>query len=81
MHDLLESRFRNHTAIAPVIILHVFRTRITRVAHATSIRRIEGRLALLEKGQSGTGGGGRKQQNHKDKDKDTGDGDSPVGRK
>mmetsp|Transcript_10104 Transcript_10104/g.14571 ORF Transcript_10104/g.14571 Transcript_10104/m.14571 type:complete len:742 (-) Transcript_10104:1161-3386(-) len=65
MKDLMEARFRNHTSIAPVIILHVFRTRITRVAHASAIKRIEGRLALLEKNN---GGGGKKQQHQNQKD-------------
>jgi hypothetical protein len=49
MKDLLDAKFRNHVMIAPVIILHVFKTRITRVAHDEAIKRLEGRIAALEK--------------------------------
>jgi hypothetical protein len=31
MKEYLDSRFRNHPSIAPVIVLHVFRTRVTKV--------------------------------------------------
>jgi hypothetical protein len=48
MKDFLDSRFRNHPSIAPVIVLHVFKTRVTRVAHANSYKRLEGRVAKLE---------------------------------
>jgi len=44
----LDARFRNHPAIAPVIILHVFRTRITSVAFHEEIKRLTGRIATLE---------------------------------
>jgi hypothetical protein len=48
--------FRNHGAIAPVVVLHIFKTRVTRVAIASTIKWLEGRVYALEKG--------------KDKDKD-----------
>ncbi len=49
MKEMLDARFRNHVAIAPVIILHVFKTRITKVAHTAALKRLEGRIAALEK--------------------------------
>jgi hypothetical protein len=49
MKDMLDARFRNHVSIAPVIILHVFKTRITKVAHTAALKRLEGRFAALEK--------------------------------
>jgi hypothetical protein len=48
MKEFLDMRFRNHPSIAPVIVLHVFKTRVTRVAHSTNIKRLEGRIAKLE---------------------------------
>jgi hypothetical protein len=48
MKDFLDMRFRNHPSIAPVIVLHVFKTRVTRVAHIANIKRLEGRIAKLE---------------------------------
>jgi hypothetical protein len=51
MKEFLESRFRNHGAIAPVIVLHIFKTRVTRVALMSTIKRLEGRIAALEKGR------------------------------
>ncbi len=48
MKDFLDMRFRNHPSIAPVIILHVFKTRVTRVSHTNHIKRLEGRIAKLE---------------------------------
>jgi len=47
--EMLDARFRNHVSIAPVIILHVFKTRVTKVAHSAAIKRLEGRIAALEK--------------------------------
>ncbi len=48
MKEFLDMRFRNHPSIAPVIILHVFKTRVTRVAFSNQVKRIEGRVAKLE---------------------------------
>ncbi len=48
MKDFLDLRFRNHPSIAPVIILHIFKTRVTRVSYSTTIKRLEGRVAKLE---------------------------------
>jgi hypothetical protein len=64
MRSFVDARFRNHSAIAPVIVLHVFKTRVTIVAHNAAIKRLEGRIAALEK----SGGGNhptavKKQQN------------------
>ncbi len=49
MREFFEPRFRNHGAIAPVIVLHIFKTRVTRVAMTTTIKRLEGRIFALEK--------------------------------
>jgi hypothetical protein len=49
MREFIEARLRNHGAIAPVIVLHIFKTRVTRTAMSSSIKRIEGRVAALEK--------------------------------
>jgi len=49
MREFLDARFRNHGAIAPVIVLHIFKTRVTRVAMTNTIKRLEGRIAALEK--------------------------------
>jgi hypothetical protein len=51
MKEFLETRFRNHGAIAPVIVLHIFKTRVTRVAHLSTIKRLEGKISALEKGR------------------------------
>ena len=51
--EFLETRFRNHPSIAPVIVLHVFKTRVTRVSMNATVKRLEGRLASLEKNPSG----------------------------
>jgi hypothetical protein len=48
MKEFLDMRFRNHPSIAPVIILHVFKTRVTRVAYTNNLKRLEGRIAKLE---------------------------------
>jgi hypothetical protein len=37
MKEMIDARFRNHVSIAPVIILHVFKTRITKVAHTAAL--------------------------------------------
>jgi hypothetical protein len=50
MKEFVEARFRNHGAIAPVIVLHIFKTRVTRVAMQSHIKRLEGRISALEKG-------------------------------
>jgi len=50
MKDFADARFRNHGAIAPVIVLHIFKTRVTRTAMTSNIKRLEARLATLEKG-------------------------------
>ena len=44
----LDFRFRNHPAIAPVIVLHVFRTRVTVTAYTDEIKRLTGRIVALE---------------------------------
>jgi hypothetical protein len=49
MKEMIDAKFRNHVSIAPVIILHVFKTRITKVAHTAALKRLEGRIAALEK--------------------------------
>lgn len=49
MKEMIDARFRNHVSIAPVIILHVFKTRITKVAHVAALKRLEGRITALEK--------------------------------
>jgi hypothetical protein len=49
MREFIEARFRNHGAIAPVIVLHIFKTRVTRVTMTSTIKRLEGRIAALEK--------------------------------
>ena len=51
--EFLETRFRNHPSIAPVIVLHVFKTRVTRVSMSATVKRLEGRLAALEKNPGG----------------------------
>jgi hypothetical protein len=48
MKDFLDMHFRNHPSIAPVIILHVFKTRVTPVSYSTNLKRLEGRTAKLE---------------------------------
>jgi len=48
MKDYIDARFRNHPSIAPVIILHVFKTRVTRVSHNNHVKRLEGRIAKIE---------------------------------
>ncbi len=48
MKKFLDMRFRNHPSIAPVIILHVFKTRVTRVSHTNQVKRLEGQIAKLE---------------------------------
>ena len=47
--EFLDARFRNHPTIAPVIILHVFWTRVTKIAFKEGIKRLKGRIAILEK--------------------------------
>ncbi len=49
MREFIEDRFRNNGAFAPVIVLHIFKTRVTRTAMSSSIKRIEIRLVALEK--------------------------------
>jgi len=53
MKEMLDSRFRNHVSITPVIILHIFKTRITKVAHKGALKRLEGRITALEKSGPG----------------------------
>jgi hypothetical protein len=48
MKDYLDMRFCNHPSIAPVIILHVFKTRVPRTAFSNQYKRLEGRVAKLE---------------------------------
>jgi hypothetical protein len=49
MKEFLDACFRNHGAIAPVIVLHIFKMRVTRTSMSSSIKRLEGRIASLEK--------------------------------
>ncbi len=49
MKEFIDARFRNHGAIAPVIVLHIFKTRVTRVSLTSTIKCLEGRIAALEK--------------------------------
>jgi hypothetical protein len=49
VREFIEARFRNHAAIAPVIVHHIFKTRVTRVAMQSHIKRLEGRISALEK--------------------------------
>ncbi len=53
MKEFIDTRFRSHGAIAPVIVLHIFKTRVTRVTMASTIELLEGRLAALEKAKDG----------------------------
>ncbi len=48
MKHFLDMRFRNHPSITPVIILQIFKTRVTRVSHSTNLKRLKGRIAKLE---------------------------------
>jgi len=50
MKEFSDARFRNNGAIAPVIVLHIFKTRVTRTAMTANIKRLEGRISSLEKG-------------------------------
>jgi hypothetical protein len=38
MKDFIDTRFRKHGAITPVIVLHIFKTRVTRVALTTTTK-------------------------------------------
>lgn len=49
MREYQDSCFRNHPSIAPVITLHLFRTRLTKVAFDEKLKWLEGRLNALEK--------------------------------
>jgi hypothetical protein len=51
MKEFVDAWFRNHGAIAPAIVLHIFKTRVTRVAMSSAIKRLEGRIAAIEKGK------------------------------
>jgi hypothetical protein len=55
MKEFIEARFRNHGAIAPVIVLHIFKTRVTRVSLTTTIKWLEGHLVALEKAKDRKG--------------------------
>jgi hypothetical protein len=48
MKDYIDARFRNHPSIAPVIILHVFKTWVTRVSHNNHVKRLEGSIAKIK---------------------------------
>jgi hypothetical protein len=50
MKEFADARFQNHGAIAPVIVLHIFKTHVTQTAMISNIKRLESRLATLEKG-------------------------------
>jgi hypothetical protein len=62
--EFLDARFRNHPTIAPVVILHVFRTRVTKIAFKEGLKRLEGRIALLEKKPAATPGRGNNNGNN-----------------
>jgi len=62
--EFLDATFRNHPSIAPVIILHVFRTRVTKVAFKEGLKRLEGRIALLEKKPAAAPGKGNNHGNN-----------------
>ena len=62
--EFLDARFRNHPSIAPVIILHVFRTRVTKIAFKEGLKRLEGRIALLEKKPAASPGRGNNNGNN-----------------
>ncbi len=47
--EFLDARFRNHPSIAPVIVLHVLKTKVTRVAHTNAVKHLKGKMAALEK--------------------------------
>jgi hypothetical protein len=49
MQEFIEVRFRNHGAFALVIVLHIFMTRVTRVALTNTIKRLKGWISALEK--------------------------------
>jgi hypothetical protein len=49
MKDFIEACFRNYGAIAPVIASHILKTRVTRVSMASTIKRLECRIAMMEK--------------------------------
>jgi hypothetical protein len=49
MREYQDSCFRNHPSIAPVITLHLFRTRLTKAAFEEKFKRLEGRINALEK--------------------------------
>ena len=51
--EYLDARFRNHPSIAPVIILHVFKTRVTQVSFKAEMKRLEGRVGALERPKAG----------------------------
>ncbi len=51
LKEFLDARFRNHGSIAPVIVLHIFKTRVTHTSMASHIKRLEGRISSLEKGK------------------------------
>ena len=59
MKEFLDSSFRNHPCIAPVITLHLFRTRVTKNAFTEAIKRLEGRINSLEKTNSPKGANNR----------------------
>ncbi len=53
MKEFIDARFRNHGTIAPVIVHHIFKTRVTRVTMASTVKWLEGRMAALEKAKDG----------------------------
>jgi hypothetical protein len=55
MKDFLDSRFCNHGAIALVIVLHIFKMRVTRVSLSATIKRLEGRLSAVERSREKDG--------------------------
>jgi hypothetical protein len=69
MKEYIDARFRNHPSIAPVIILHVFKTRVTQVSHNNNVKRLEGRIAKLESAGNKNPKGGPKAGRDADVDK------------
>jgi hypothetical protein len=72
MKDYIDARFRNHPSIAPVIILHVFKTRVTRASQSNHVKHLEGWIAKLESLGNRNPKGGPKDGKDPDGDKKEG---------
>lgn len=60
MKEFLDASFRNHPCIAPVITLHLFRSRVTKASFTKSVKCLEGRITALEKNATNLKGGNGK---------------------